>query len=84
MTSTIFALCVALTFSEDAALKADERVFSGPQAGEKLAPFKVRGAFDDAAGKEIDFVEAAGARPFLLPAARNGLGSLKAPPSLPK
>lgn len=41
-------------------------VFSGPQAGEKLGSFKVQGVFDDAAGKEIDFVAAAAGKPIVL------------------
>ena len=44
----------------------DKAVFSGPQAGEKLAPFKVRGLFDDLAGKEVDLIEQAAGRPVLL------------------
>ncbi len=35
---------------------ADDPVFSGPQPGEKLPPFKMTGVFDDLAGKEIDLV----------------------------
>ena len=45
---------------------ADEPIFSGPQIGEKLPAFKVRGVFDEDAGKEIDFVSQAGARPVVL------------------
>lgn len=41
-------------------------VFSGPQVGEKLPPFKVRGVFDDEAGKEIDFIERAAGKPIVL------------------
>jgi hypothetical protein len=45
---------------------AQEKVFSGPQVGEKLKPFKVRGVFDDDAGKDLDFVTKAGGKPILL------------------
>src|SRR5262245_1161248 len=45
---------------------AQEKVFSGPQVGEKLKPFKVRGVFDDDAGKDLDFVTKAGGKPLLL------------------
>jgi hypothetical protein len=45
---------------------ADEKVFSGPQVGEKLPAFKVRGVFDEAAGKELDFVSQAGGKPIVL------------------
>lgn len=45
--------------------KADP-IFSGPQVGEKLAPFRVRGAFDGDAGKELDFVKQADGKPIVL------------------
>jgi hypothetical protein len=45
---------------------ADDPVFSGPQVGEKLSPFTVRGVFDQDAGKELDFVAQAGAKPIVL------------------
>ena len=45
---------------------AEDRVFSGPQPGEKLAPFKVRGVLDPDAGKDLDFVTAAGGKPVVL------------------
>jgi hypothetical protein len=45
---------------------ADEKLFSGPQVGERLGPFKVRGVFDQDAGKELDFVEAAAGKPIVL------------------
>jgi hypothetical protein len=46
--------------------RADDKLFSGPQAGEKLPPFKVRGVFDDDAGKDMDFVKRAGGKPIVL------------------
>jgi hypothetical protein len=49
-----------------AALLAQDAVFSGPQVGEKLAPFTVRGVFDDDAGKEFDFVQQAAGKPIVL------------------
>jgi hypothetical protein len=45
---------------------AQEKVFSGPQVGEKLKTFKVRGVFDDDAGKDLDFVSKADGKPILL------------------
>ncbi|MGH7127121.1 MAG: hypothetical protein ACREJB_02295 [Planctomycetaceae bacterium] len=45
---------------------AEEPVFSGPQPGETLAPFKVRGVFDEDAGKELDLVTAAAGKPTLI------------------
>ncbi|MDZ4781842.1 MAG: hypothetical protein SGJ19_16445 [Planctomycetia bacterium] len=44
----------------------EERVYSGPQAGETLAPFTVRGVFDDDAGKEFDFIAEAAGKPIVL------------------
>jgi hypothetical protein len=48
------------------AAAADDPVFSGPQPGEKLPGFTMRGVFDDAAGKESDPVADAGKRPVVL------------------
>lgn len=45
---------------------ADDPVFSGPQVGEKLPAFTVRGAFGDEAGKELDFVTQAKGKPIVL------------------
>ncbi|HEY2783461.1 MAG TPA: hypothetical protein VGJ05_00675 [Fimbriiglobus sp.] len=41
-------------------------VYSGPQVGEKLPGFKVKGVFGDAAGKELDFVKSADGKPIVL------------------
>ena len=38
---------------------ADDSVFSGPQVGEKLPPFKAKGVFGDLAGKEFDIIKRA-------------------------
>src|SRR5262249_44851402 len=46
--------------------RAQEPVFSGPQAGEKLPPIKVRGIFDPNTGKELDFVAQAAGKPIVL------------------
>lgn len=56
----------ALGLFASRATAADDPVFSGPQVGEKLPPFKVRGVFDDDAGKELDFVKQAGDKPIVL------------------
>ena len=45
---------------------AQEQLFSGPQVGEKLNSFKVRGVFDEEAGKDIDFVGQADGKPIVL------------------
>lgn len=39
---------------------------SGPQRGETLTSFKMRGVFDDEAGKQIDLVGDAGGKPLVL------------------
>jgi hypothetical protein len=49
------------------ALRADdEKVFSGPQTGEKLTGFKVVGVHGDLGGKEIDFIAKADGKPLVL------------------
>lgn len=45
---------------------AEDKVFSGPQPGEKLSPFKVRGVLDPDAGKDLDFVTTARGKPLVL------------------
>jgi hypothetical protein len=44
----------------------EERVYSGPQAGEALTPFTVRGVFDEDAGNDLDFVAEADGKPIVL------------------
>ena len=61
LTAAICVLVVGLSQS-----LAQEKVFSGPQVGEKLKPFKVKGVFDDDAGKDLDFVTKADGKPVLL------------------
>jgi hypothetical protein len=41
------------------ASQAADPVFSGPQVGEKLPPFKAKGVFGDLAGKEFDLIKRA-------------------------
>lgn len=60
------ALSIALFPASRPLWAADDPVFSGPQRGEKLPPLKVRGVFDDQAGKEIDFLPAGGKPVFLV------------------
>jgi hypothetical protein len=57
---------LAVSVAADAGFAADPPVFSGPQAGEKLTPFKVQGVYDGERGREFDFVDMAGERPFML------------------
>ncbi len=47
-------------------LAADDTIFSGPQIGEKLSEFKVRGFFEPNHGKELDFVKQAAGKPIVL------------------
>ena len=58
------AACVLLLGAS--AASAEDPVFSGPQAGEKLAPFKVKGVLEPDAGKDLDFVAAAKGKPIVL------------------
>lgn len=58
-----FALFAVTTTAQ---VLAQEKLFSGPQVGEKLSSFKVRGVFDEAAGKDIDFVGLADGKPIVL------------------
>lgn len=60
------AICAFLICFANLIVTADEPVFSGPQVDEKLTAFKVRGVFDEVAGKELDFVTAAGDKPLVL------------------
>lgn len=60
----LVAICATLLDAPYAI--AQEKVFSGPQVGEKLKPFKVKGVFDDDAGKDMDFVTKADGKPVLL------------------
>src|SRR5688500_6248774 len=63
------AIFAAIRFDGWAQEQTSEKqpaIFSGPQVGEKLAPFKVRGAFDAEAGKELDFVKQANGKPIVL------------------
>ncbi len=45
---------------------SQEQLFSGPQVGERLSSFKVRGVFDEQAGKDLDFVGEANGKPIVL------------------
>ncbi len=59
-------LAMALTFGQVGSVQADEPIFSGPQVGEKLPSFKVRGVFAEDAGKDLDFVSQANGKPVVL------------------
>lgn len=65
MKHSIF-LAVAWIAGLAATLPAQEPIYSGPQVGEKLTPFNVRGVFDENAGKDLDFVTQAAGKPIVL------------------
>jgi hypothetical protein len=65
MTRTLLISFVVLSLSVLQG-NAQEKLFSGPQVGEKLPPFKVRGFFEPYAGKEVDFVTQAAGKPIVL------------------
>lgn len=52
-------LCTGLTAAEDP-------IFSGPQAGEKLSAITVQGVLGDLAGQKIEPLKVAGDKPLLL------------------
>ncbi len=59
------ALCVVLLGGVQSA-RSEDKVFSGPQVGEKLSSFKALGVFDDQAGKELDLVKEADGKPLVV------------------
>lgn len=65
MLRTFLMVCGALTLTHLQGY-AQEKIFSGPQPGEKLPTFKVRGHWGDDAGKELDFVKQAAGKPIVL------------------
>ena len=58
------AVLLASLFADLAA--GDDEVFSGPQVGEKLTGFTMRGVLGDLDGKEIDLIEKADGKPVVL------------------
>lgn len=60
----LLILATLLCLSQN--VQADDKVFSGPQVGEKLPEFKVRGVFDTDAGTEMDFVAKSNGKPIVL------------------
>lgn len=65
MLLSLMALFATLSFGPTAGAE-DKPVYSGPQAGEKLPPLKVKGVFGDEAGKEFDIVKLAGGKPAVI------------------
>lgn len=64
----VCALCLfaALTNLHADDKTPDDKPFSGPQVGEKLMPFKMRGVYDADAGKELDVITRAAGKPIVL------------------
>ena len=60
------AFAFIVSFTLPLAAQEDKKELSGPQVGEKVTPFKMKGALGDEAGKDINLVEAAGGKPLLL------------------
>lgn len=60
------ATLLVVVLCGSAGVQANDRVFSGPQVGEKLPPLRVRGVFEPHPGKEIDLVAAAAGKPIVL------------------
>lgn len=63
---SIACLVFCFVFVAPGLVLADEEVFSGPQAGEKLPAFKVRGVLGEMSGKNLDFVTQADGKPLVL------------------
>lgn len=63
---TILNLLACLLLGGVTEGSAADPVFSGPQVGEKLPPFKVQGVFGDLAAQEIDLVERADGKSIAL------------------
>lgn len=61
------ALCTLLFLASTTTLSAaDDPVFSGPQVSEALTPFRLKGVFGDAAGKDLNVIADANKGPVVL------------------
>ncbi len=60
------SLVAVLALTAGPARADEDKVFSGPQPGEKLPALKAVGVFDYRAGKELDAVKEADGKPLLL------------------
>ncbi len=65
MSRIVFGL-VTLCLAGSAVAQTDEKVFSGPQPGEKTPPFKVLGITGSQAGTDFDVIEEIKGRPALV------------------
>jgi hypothetical protein len=64
--TTIFRLLIPSGFLLAFAIAARGAERSGPQAGDKVTPFTVRGTLDDERGKDLDLVKEAGGKTLVL------------------
>ena len=66
--STLLLGCLPLILGASRAFAEEpvEKIFSGPQVGEKVTSFKIRGLAGDRAGKEFDLVAEAKGKPLFL------------------
>lgn len=62
----VVALITAGLLADVRLAVADDPVFSGPQVGERLAPFVSRGVLGEAAGEDFDLVSIADGSPLLI------------------
>lgn len=60
------ALVLAISNAGHAAEPDQEATFSGPQPGEAITSFQVKGVYDDQQDKELDFVASAKGKPLVL------------------
>lgn len=66
LSAALVAVFALPAFAQDKEKDKKDPVFSGPQVGEKLPSFKVKGVFGEAAGKELDFVKQANGKSIVL------------------
>jgi len=59
-------LALLLTSAWLSVAHAESPVFSGPQIGEKLAPFSMKGVMGDTANQEVDLIGKAAGKPVVL------------------
>ena len=60
------SLLIGLVAAPNVFSQEQEQVFSGPQVGEKLAPFQMIGVFDVEAGQSLDIVKSIADKPLVL------------------
>ncbi|MGD9856292.1 MAG: hypothetical protein AB7U20_15210 [Planctomycetaceae bacterium] len=66
MLRTLLTVGLSVNVAAAALHAEDAPVFSGPQPGERIVPFKVQGVYGEEKGREFDFVQMAADSPFML------------------